>query len=134
MFLIIQKTLTCLSMFVLRRTTMILVTGATGNVGGELVRALISAGHEVRALVRSTHQNMLPEGVEEIQGDLNQPKTLSAALAGVQGVFLLSGYQDMPEFLAQVRRAGVERVVLLSSGCVVGGSMSNAIARYNLLS
>lgn len=113
---------------------MILVTGATGNVGGELVRILVNAGYGVRALVRSTHQNALPEGVEGVPGDLNRPETLATALAGVQGVFLLSGYQDMPGLLVHLRRAGVERVVLLSSGCVVGGSMSNAIARYNLLS
>lgn len=113
---------------------MILVTGATGNAGGELVRVLVNAGHNVRALVRGAHQSILPEGVEKVTGDLNQPETLSAALSGVQGVFLLSGYQDMPGLLAEMRRAGAERVVLLSSGCVVGGSMTNAIARYNILS
>lgn len=113
---------------------MILVTGAMGNVGGEVVRALIEAGHQVRALVRRLNQSALPPGVEGIVGDLNRPETLSAAMAGVQGVFLLSGYQDMPGLLAQVRRAGAERVVLLSSGCVVGGSMTNAIARYNIFS
>lgn len=113
---------------------MILVTGSTGNVGGEVVRALIEAGHQVRALVRRPQQSMLPPGVEEVVGDLNRPETLAAALVGVRGVFLLSGYQDMPGLLAQMRRARVERVVLLSSGCTVGGSMSNAIARYNILS
>jgi uncharacterized protein YbjT (DUF2867 family) len=113
---------------------MILVTGATGNVGEEVVRALTEAGHQVRALVRRPNQSLLPLGVEKVVGDLNRPETLSAALVGVQGVFLLSGYQDMPGLLAQMRRAGVKQVVLLSSGCVVSGSMSNAIARYNILS
>src|SRR5579884_3011287 len=108
---------------------MILVTGAMGNVGGEVVRALIEAGHQVRALVRRLKQSALPQGVEEVVGDLNRPETLSAALIGVQGVFLLSGYQNMPDALAEMRRAGVEQVVLLSSGCAAGGSMSNAIAR-----
>jgi uncharacterized protein YbjT (DUF2867 family) len=113
---------------------MILVTGATGNVGEEVVRALTEAGHQVRALVRRPNQSLLPLGVEKVVGDLNRPETLSAALVGVQGVFLLSGYQDIPGLLAQMRRAGVKQVVLLSSGCVVSGSMSNAIARYNILS
>ncbi|GHO99902.1 nucleotide-diphosphate-sugar epimerase [Reticulibacter mediterranei] len=113
---------------------MILVTGATGNVGSEVVHALIEAGQQVRALVHHLNQSVLPPGVEGVVGDLNQPETLAAALVGVHGVFLLSGYQNMPGVLAEMRRAGVERVVLLSSGCVVGGSMSNAIARYNILS
>jgi uncharacterized protein YbjT (DUF2867 family) len=105
-----------------------------GNVGGEVVRALTEAGHQVRALVRRLKQSTLPPGIEEVVGDLNRPETLSAALTGVQGVFLLSGYQDMPHMLSDMHRAGVEQVVLLSSGCAAGGSMSNAIARYNILS
>ena len=113
---------------------MILVTGATGNVGRELTLVLVKAGHQVRALTRGTRQSMNPSGVDRVTGDLNQPETLSAALDGVQEVFLLSGYQNMPGVLAAMRRAGVERVVLLSSGCVVGGEMSNAITRYNMLS
>jgi uncharacterized protein YbjT (DUF2867 family) len=92
------------------------------------------AGHQVRALVRRLEQSTLPSGVEGVVGDLNQPKTLSAALVGVHRVFLLSGYQNMPGVLAEMRRAEVKQVVLLSSGCVVGGSMSNAIARYGILS
>jgi uncharacterized protein YbjT (DUF2867 family) len=108
---------------------MILITGATGNVGGELVRILVAGGHKVRALVRST-QTALPAGVEGVVGDLNRPDTLTAALAGVRGVFLLSGYQDMPGVLAEMWRAGVEHVVLLSGSSAPSGDMSNAITRY----
>lgn len=110
--------------------SMLLVTGATGNVGGELVRFLVSAGHNVRALVHGTGRSPLLAGAEEVVGDLNQPQTLRAALEGVQGVFLLSGYQDMPGALAEMRQAGVERVVLLSGSSAPVGDMSNAITRY----
>jgi len=114
---------------------MILVTGATGNAGGAVVRALVSAGEDVRALIRpGGDQSALPAGAEGVAGDLNRPETLSAALAGVRAVFLLSGYQDMPGVLAEIRRAGVERVVLLSSSAAPGGDMSNAVARYHILS
>ena len=114
---------------------MILVTGATGNAGGAVVRALVSAGEDVRALIRpGGDQSALPAGAEAVTGDLNRPETLSAALAGVRTVFLLSGYQDMPGVLAEIRRAGVERVVLLSSSAAPGGDMSNAVARYHILS
>jgi len=106
---------------------MILVTGATGNVGGELVGQLVGSDQQVRALVRSPVQRALPASVEMATGDLNRPESLSAALTDVRGVFLLGGYPDMPGLLAEIRRAGVEHVVLLSSRSVVGGDSSNAI-------
>jgi uncharacterized protein YbjT (DUF2867 family) len=113
---------------------MILVTGATGNVGGELVRALIGAGEKVRALTRGTRPAQLPASVEVVAGDLNRPESLSAALDGVRGVHLLAGYRDLPALLAGMRRAGVEHVVLQSSSAVPAGDMGNAVARYHILS
>ncbi len=67
-------------------------------------------------------------------GDLNRSDTLAAALAGARGVHLLSGYHGLPELLAEARRAGVEHVVLQSSSAVPAGDMSNAVARYHILS
>jgi uncharacterized protein YbjT (DUF2867 family) len=114
---------------------MILVTGATGNVGGELVRTLAGAGEEVRALIRrDADRSGLPEGVEGVVGDLDRAETLTPALAGVRGVHLLSGYSGLGGLLAEARRAGVERVVLQSSSAVPGGDMTNAVARYHILS
>jgi uncharacterized protein YbjT (DUF2867 family) len=114
---------------------MILVTGATGNVGEELVRALVRDGVEVRALIRrDADRARLPAGAEGVVGDLNRPDTLGAALEGVRGIHLLSGYEDMPGFLTAARRAGAEHVVLQSSSAVPGGDMTNAVARYHILS
>jgi uncharacterized protein YbjT (DUF2867 family) len=113
---------------------MFLVTGATGNVGGALVQALAGAGERVRALVRGGKEHTPPAGVELVVGDLDRPETLSSAFAGVSGVFLLPGFQDMPGVLAQARRAGVERVVLLSGASADGGDMTNAISRYMMVS
>lgn len=109
---------------------MILVTGATGNVGSELVRALLADGGKVRALVREGRESALPEGVEAAVGDLDQPQGLRPALAGVQGVFLLPGYRDTAGLLAEAARAGVRKVVLLSGGSAEGGDLSNAVSRY----
>lgn len=113
---------------------MFLVAGATGNVGGELVRALAGAGERVRALVRDPGKAAVPAGVEVATGDLNRSASLTEALAGVRGVFLLSGYEDMPGLLAAVRDAGVERVVLLSGSSVLGKDLDNPISQYMLRS
>ncbi|NUW46135.1 NAD(P)H-binding protein [Nonomuraea rhodomycinica] len=109
---------------------MILVTGATGNVGSEVVRALAAAGEPVRALVREPGAASLPDGVEAATGDLNRPESMTGALGGVRAVFLLAGYADMPGLLAEARRAGVEQVVLLSGGSAGSGDLTNAVTRY----
>jgi uncharacterized protein YbjT (DUF2867 family) len=113
---------------------MILVTGATGNVGAELVTALAEAGEPVRALVRKPQNAVLPPGVEPVAGDLNQPESLTGALAGAHGLFLLPGYADLPGLLALARRAGVTRVVLLSGGSAALEDMDNAVSRYMAVS
>jgi uncharacterized protein YbjT (DUF2867 family) len=113
---------------------MILITGASGNVGSELTRQLAAHNQRVRALVRNLESTQLPPTVEVAIGDLNRPESLSVALKDVRAVFLLGGYQDMPGLLAEIRRAGVEHVVLLSSRSVVGGNPSNAIVNMWMVS
>jgi uncharacterized protein YbjT (DUF2867 family) len=114
---------------------MIFVTGATGNVGRELVRVLAQAGEPVRALIRrDADQAKLPDGVQGVVGDLDHPETLAAGLRGVRAAHLLAGYADMPGLLAALREAGAERVTLQSSSSVPSGDMANAVARYHILS
>jgi uncharacterized protein YbjT (DUF2867 family) len=113
---------------------MILVTGATGNAGGAVARALLDAGEPVRALVRcEADRARLPMGVDAVTGDLGEPGTLRAFLRDVRAVFLLSGYRDIARALAETRKAGVERVVLLSSSAAPDGDLSNAIARCHIV-
>jgi uncharacterized protein YbjT (DUF2867 family) len=96
---------------------MIVVTGASGNVGKPLVQALVEAGEKVTAVARKPID--VP-GARTKQADLLEPASLKPALDGAQAVFLLTP----PDFLAGgnlddvlevVRAAGVKRVVLLSS-------------------
>lgn len=64
---------------------MIVVTGATGNVGSELVRALADAGEEVRAVSRHPESSAAPAGVSVVAGDLDVPASVAPALAGARG-------------------------------------------------
>jgi uncharacterized protein YbjT (DUF2867 family) len=111
---------------------MILVTGANGNVGRELVRTLVAKGVAVRALVRptGTEAQPLPAGVHAVAGDLNDPAGLDPALKSADGLFLLPGYADMPGILGRARKAGVKHVVQLSGMSADGPDTDNAITRY----
>ena len=73
--------------------TIDLVTGATGLVGHNLVRALVSQGRTVRVLVRKTSNTSLFEGLPGLQfatGDITDPASLAAAFAGVDTVYHLA--------------------------------------------
>jgi uncharacterized protein YbjT (DUF2867 family) len=112
----------------------ILVFGATGNVGGAVVRELAVAGSEVRAVVRQPERASLPAGVEAVAGDLADVATLRPSLAGVDAAFLMSGYDGIDDLVPEMTAAGVERVVLLSSSAAGNGDLSNAVARYHIMS
>jgi uncharacterized protein YbjT (DUF2867 family) len=114
---------------------MLLVAGATGNVGREVVRNAVEIGEPVRALTRSPTAIVDPApGVEYVAGDLNDPASIAPLATGVSGAFVLSGYADMPILFAVLRDAGVGRVVLLSGSSADDGDPSNAISAYQMAS
>jgi len=94
----------------------------------------VNSGERVRAVVRDPGRGLLPAGVEAAVGDLNEPGTLASHFEGVTAAFLLSGYASLEETLGNMRRAGVERVVLLSSSAAPAGDETNAVARYHIRS
>jgi uncharacterized protein YbjT (DUF2867 family) len=98
---------------------MYLVIGATGNVGGPLARQLHEQGHSVRALVRDpSRAASLPAGIELAVGDLDDPESVSKAVAGVEAIFLMQlggGTEQTKTMIAAARDAAVPRIVLLSS-------------------
>jgi len=110
----------------------ILVTGATGNVGGSVVRQLLDKGIVPRALTRDPGNATVPAGVELVRGDLTEPDSLPAALDGVDHVFLFAVGGTGPAFAEAAVKAGVRHVVFLSSLAVVGGTaQTNPIARLH---
>lgn len=108
----------------------VLVTGASGNIGAELVRLLAGAGHQVSAVTRHPATASLPAGVDGVAADLTDPASLRPAWAGVTGLFLMPGYPATPELLADAAAAGVTRMVLLSGSSAGDPESTNAIARY----
>lgn len=92
---------------------MIVVTGATGNVGRELVRILAEGGEKVTAVSRRPAD--VPDGVRHRQGDLAEPESLRPAFEGADALFLLAAGEDPQGVLEEAEAAGIRRVVLLSS-------------------
>ncbi|MDT3396584.1 NAD(P)H-binding protein [Streptomyces sp. B1866] len=94
---------------------MIVVTGATGNVGRHLVRELAEAGAEVCALTRDPQRARVPDGVRVARAD---QAPLAAATAVFVHLAALSG-DALTAFLADAVRQGVRRAVTLSSSSVL---------------
>ena len=100
---------------------MILVTGATGTVGRQVVEQLVAADQPVRAVARDPDRAGLPDGVELVAGDLAKPATLAPHLEDVDAVFLLwpvptvESVRRLGAPLIDTLAAHVGRVVYLSA-------------------
>lgn len=100
---------------------MILITGATGNNGKELIRQLTAAGQQARALVRNPAKaaDLKGPNVELAVGDFDQPATLDAALRGVEKAFLLTPVAEhsgewQRAFIEAAQRARLKHLVKFS--------------------
>lgn len=107
---------------------MILVTGATGNVGNALVHALAAGDEAVRALARNPDRARFPSTVDVVSADLETPESVIPALVGIRKVFLLGGFVTT-DLARRVRESAVDHIALLTSRCVVGGNPDNTITR-----
>jgi uncharacterized protein YbjT (DUF2867 family) len=96
---------------------MILVTGATGNVGRELVKLLLESGEEVEAVTRDPGSTAVPAGARVLGGDPSRPRTLTSALREVEAVLLSPRAvgHGAAELLSLAAEHGARRVVLLSA-------------------
>jgi uncharacterized protein YbjT (DUF2867 family) len=98
----------------------IVVTGATGTIGRELVRLLSASAQPVRALSREPPRGDPSDGAEWVQVDLSDRSGLARALAGGRRLFLLTGNSDdmvrlQKNAIRSAVEAGFERVVKLSA-------------------
>ncbi|GAA0951749.1 SDR family oxidoreductase [Actinocorallia libanotica] len=113
---------------------MIVVTGATGNVGLELVRILNGAGEPVAGVSRRAVD--LPGGAPHHRGDIADPEGIRPLLEKADALFLLvagellAGGPDPAELLRAVRESGVRKVVLMSSQAV--GTRPGAVSHARL--
>ncbi|MEV4158403.1 NAD(P)H-binding protein [Nocardia salmonicida] len=99
---------------------MILITGATGTIGSDIVRQLVAEGVAVRAATRDPKRTEFPAGVEVVRVDYRDPTTFGPAMRGIEAAFLVAipGPDDTgtdAALVAAAREAGVRRVVKLSA-------------------
>lgn len=113
---------------------MILVTGGQGFVGRHVVARLVHGAHAVRVLTRSPGRAVIPQGLQEVEGDLLDPRSLARAVAGVDAVVHLAARLDAEDegglmdvnvegsrrLAAAARDAGVGRFIHCSSAGVYG--------------
>jgi (4-alkanoyl-5-oxo-2,5-dihydrofuran-3-yl)methyl phosphate reductase len=115
----------------------ILVTGATGTVGREVVAQLLMAGEKVRALTRNPSRAQLDEQVELVAGDLDQPETMAKAVEGVERIFSLAlGPQlamQEASLVQAAKKAGARHIVKLS-GLRPGGEARSGLATWHMAS
>ncbi len=98
---------------------MYLITGATGNIGGELHRIFSKRGVPARALVRREPQEK-HAGIEYVHGDFNDQSSLATALKGIKRAFLVTPFnldrvEQEKQFVVAAEQAGVEVIVKISS-------------------
>ncbi len=112
----------------------VLVTGASGFVGRQIVQQLCSNGVPVRALVRRVPRQPFDPSVEVTSGDLSQPETYTPALEGVGAVVhaaLTDNLSDEPRATSTLfslgARAGVRKFVHLSSIAIYGNPPTETV-------
>jgi (4-alkanoyl-5-oxo-2,5-dihydrofuran-3-yl)methyl phosphate reductase len=114
---------------------MILVTGATGAVGSQVVAHLVKAGAQVRALTRDVGKANFDPQVEVTEADCGKPETLAAAVEGVDRIFMLAPSHHAPEHDANIvnaaRAADVKHLVKIS-GLGTIDNAPDAITQWHL--
>ena len=112
----------------------VLVAGATGQTGQQIVKTLVARNISTKALVRNREKasTQLPQGIEVVTGDVLKPETLQMALADCQVLISATGaapsfditgpykvdYEGNKNLVDAAKAAGIEQFVMVSSLCV----------------
>src|SRR5882724_3448473 len=123
----------------------ILVTGATGYIGQQLVKVLAERQNTVHILVRDIHSSNIPQhvNIKIFKGDITEPETIDKAIAGCERVFHAASFAKLTakdplvffkvnvegtrNILEASLKHGVKRLVYTSSGSVFGPSLKNPL-------
>src|SRR5713226_4703388 len=113
----------------------VLITGATGRQGGGVIRHLLPKGWSLRALTRNPNsgaaKGLMDQGIEVVQGDLEDPSSLESAVRGVYGIYSVQDYwsvgakreiQQGKNLADAAKKSGIEHFVFSS----VGGAERNS--------
>ncbi|QGM96588.1 hopanoid-associated sugar epimerase [Methylocystis parvus] len=128
----------------------VLITGASGFIGGAVARLMLSEGHQVRTLIRpGSPTTNIPCACETVFGDITDEESVRAAMKGVRWVFHLAAdyrlwardpkmvfrvnVQGAEIVMKEAMRAGVERVVHTSSVATLGGANGALCTEENRL-
>lgn len=109
----------------------VLVTGATGQQGGAVARALLAEGFDVRALTRhpdgTVARRLAAQGAEVVAGDLDVPATIQAAAGGVDAMFLMGNFYEAGE-AGEIRQgiAAAEAAKAAGVGHLIYSSVASA--------
>lgn len=118
----------------------ILVTGASGYVGRQLVQKLLDAGHEVTCMVRDRSRASVPHGTRArmVEADALRPETLPHVFEGIEAAYYLihsmsgqeKGFEERDRraaynFAAAAKQAGVQRVIYLGGLAATGTKVSS---------
>src|SRR5215472_5138593 len=112
----------------------VLITGATGRQGGAVIRHMLPKGWKLKALTRNAAgheaQSLMRQGVEVVQGDLEDPASFARAIQGVYGVYSVQDFwavgakreiQQGKNIAVAAKKAGIKHLVYSS----VGGAERN---------
>lgn len=129
---------------------LVLVTGASGFIGGAVAKLLISRGHQVRALARAeSPRDNIPRECEIAPGDITDRESVRDAMAGVRYVFHVAAHyrlwapdprpvfevnvQGSENVMREALRAGVERIVYTSSVATLAAANGHICTEQNRL-